>query len=109
MEFKTEIDSSTGLVKLPEGYFWKVKKVKNPHDWGPSKLYAMILIKKAWIFNLEVDREEFYTLSENRMEEASVISFERHFDAIKDKMLEMELEERLLGDYPPKSIAEKDG
>jgi hypothetical protein len=94
----SEIDPNTGLPALPEGYFWRVKKSGNKYG------YVRLMLRHKFWFATEQENRIFvlngYT-KERLLSDTWAVLREFDFAAAKSYV-------PLLGDYPPKSIADED-
>ncbi|UDL16613.1 hypothetical protein SEA_ATUIN_219 [Arthrobacter phage Atuin] len=88
-----EIDHTTGLPKLPEGYFWRVKMSYNyPHVC--IRRNVTLLGMKLWSY--EVKESLILSLTES--------DIRREANKLYTKTFGTDVDRTLLGDYPPKKL-----
>lgn len=93
------IDPRTGLAELPDGYFFCVRR-----EWQIDGNY-LVQIRRGWgLFSYKVEQTNLRkSLTEARMIAGATQAYERF--ALKEKSRNEA--KRLMGNYPPKTLAKK--
>lgn len=91
-----QLDSITGLPKVPEGYFWRVKKSLHPYGY-------VQLRKKLFIGSFLVESTIF---RQNELSERTILSDARLTLGKVDFNPKPKPKKNFYGNYPPKTIGE---
>ena len=99
-----DIDSSTGMPRIPANLFWRVTA-----PWWGSDYYGVQLRRKTWfgswcICSQPVDREK---ISAAEVLDSAAYLLIHRYEVLKYFGTLRRVQTNLLGDYPPKSLGDR--
>lgn len=119
------IDEETGLPKLPEGYFWRVRHHRetamnsyygNPYIWEDktrlqvqlvnAKKHTEVTSERKWFRTVEATREttrEVVLFTEDA-QGTNPIAVRNTANRIMNLWIKAKERDALVGDYPPKKL-----